>query len=444
MDITLDKSSATEASIKIMLNEADYQPKVEEKVKEYRKKANIKGFRPGKVPASLIKKMYGKSILVEELNHILSHALSDYIKSNDLKLIGDPLPKTEKNADIDLDNQKEFEFEYEVGLVDDFEYQIPKEVTDYEIEVSDEVIDENIENIRIQHGKMTNPEKVAEGDFIYGDLKQIDGDIERSTVISTTEIDEKEKKQFIGSQLDDVIIFDIRKTFKDDSIIALVLDKKKEEVADVKGDFSFKITKINRREPADMDQSFFDAILGKDTVKTEAEFRDKVKESLETNYKRESDQLLTKNIQEKVIEKTEIDIPDNFFKKWLLAVNKDKVKEEDIEKDYDKYVKELKWTLISNKIAEENDIKVENEEVKGKAGQLIMNYLQSSGMPAEQLGENLDKFVENYLHAEEGKNYMNIYEQVKNEKTIDLIKDKTNLKQKKVSMDEFKELSLSK
>ena len=444
MDITLDKSSATEASIKIKLNEADYQPKIEEKVKEYRKKANIKGFRPGKVPASLIKKMYGKSILVEELNHILSHALSDYIKNNDLKLIGEPIPKSDKNADIDLDNQKEFEFEYEVGLVDDFEYHIPQEVTAYTIEIDDKIIDENIESIRIQHGKMTNPEEVKEGDFIYGDLKQIDGEIERSTVISTTEIDEKERKQFIGSKAGDEIIFDIRKTFKDDSIIALVVDKKKEEVADIKGDFSFKITKINRREPAELDQTFFDAIFGKDTVKSEAEFRDKVKDSIETNYNRESDQLLTRNLQEKVIEQTEIDIPDSFFKKWLLAVNRDKITEENIEKDYDQYVKELKWRLISNKIAEENDLKVENQEVKEKAGQMIISYLQSSGMPPEQLGENLDKFVDNYLHAEEGKNYMNIYEQVKNEKTINLIKEKTDIKQKKVSLEEFKEKSLSK
>ena len=171
MEITLNKKSSTEATIKITLKEADYQPKVEEKVKDFSKKANIKGFRQGKVPASVIKRMYGKTILVDEINHILTHSINDYIKENKINVLGDPLPDLEKTGSIDWDNQKDFDFEYNIGMVEEIPYDISKKqkVTEYQIKVDDDTLNDTLENIKNQFGKMTNPEESAEGDILFGE-----------------------------------------------------------------------------------------------------------------------------------------------------------------------------------------------------------------------------------------------------------------------------------
>lgn len=440
MDITLDKNSATEASIKIKLTEADYRPGVDKKIKEYSKKVNIKGFRPGKVPSALIKKMYGKSILVEELNHLLSHSITDYIKDNKIKIIGDPLPNSEKSEDIDWDNQKEFEFEYEIGLVDDFTYNLSKKIVKYDITVDEKTINETIENIRKQYGSTINAESSEENDYLYGELSQVDGDIQRETVIALFEVDEKARKKFIGVKPGEEIKFDIRKTFKEDRVIGLVLDKKPEEAKEIKGDFLFKVTKIDRRVPAELNQEFFDQLFGKDAVKTEKEFKEKIAANLKENYNRESENYLNQQIREKLVAETEIELPDNFLKKWLKATNKS-ITDEQIEREFDEYVKDLKWSLIRNEIGEDHKIEVDNEQIVDRAKLMIKDYLGSSGMPIEQLEGSLDQFADNYLKAEDGKNYMNTYEQVKNEKTLEVIKAEMNITEKKISADEFQKLA---
>ncbi|MGK7395258.1 MAG: trigger factor [Candidatus Cyclobacteriaceae bacterium M3_2C_046] len=442
MDITLDKNSATEASIKIKLSEDDYKPSVQKKLKEYSKKANIKGFRPGKVPVSLMNKMYGKSVLVEELNHILTHSLNDYINENNLKLLGDPIPKEEKAGEIDFDTQKEFEFEYEVGLADEFSYQFPENLDYYEIEVDEKQIEETLENIRNQHAKTENPEISEAGDYLNGDLNQVNGDIERSTAISIDEVVESERAKFIGMKVNDEIVFDIRKTFEKDSVIAMLLDKPEAEIKDYEGEYSFKINLINRRIPAEINQEFFDGIFGPDQVKTEAELRDKIEENIKESYKQESEYLLQKTIKDKLVADTEIELPNKFLKKWLLKTDQ-KLTAEEVDKEYENFKKDMKWNLIKNKIAEENDIKVEHEEINERAKALIANYFQQSGLSAQQMGDQLDAFAQNYLQAENGKNYMNLQEQLKNEKVISHVREKVSLNEKKVDMEEFKKLAMN-
>ena len=198
MEITLNKKSSTEATIKITLKEADYQPKVEEKVKDYSRKANIKGFRPGKVPTSLIRKMYGKSILVDEINHILTHSINDYIKEQKINVLGDPLPDLEKTQAIDWENQKDFDFEYNIGMVEDIPYDISKKqkVTSYEIKVDDKNIDETLENIQSQFGKMTNPDESAEGDILFGALASEALEIDEKTTLDLSKLKKKDLKKF--------------------------------------------------------------------------------------------------------------------------------------------------------------------------------------------------------------------------------------------------------
>lgn len=442
MDIKLDKSSSTEASIKIRLDEADYQPRVDQKIKEYTKKANIKGFRPGKVPSTLIKKLYGKSLLVEELNEMLVKSLNDYIKDNDIRIIGEPLPKTEKAENIDWENQKEFEFEYEIGLIADFNYNLDKKATHYEVAVDEATVNETVENLKMQYGKTINPEVSEDGDYLYGELKQKDGDIQRETVIALFEVDKKARDKFIGVKPSDVIEFDIRKTFAEPRIIGLVTGKKTEEAAELKGLFTFTVNKIDRRVPAEMNQEFFDRMFGKDQVKTEEEFKEKVAENLRKSYEQEAHYALVNDIRSKILEDTAVELPETFLKKWLKATNA-AIDDETLDKEFAAYAKELKWSIIRNKIAEDLQIKVEREDLEEKAKAIVGDYLRSSGMPPQFIEENIDKFAENYLKGDDGKNYMNLYDKVKEEKTIEAIKERFRIEKKTVAVDEFRKTVLN-
>ena len=438
MDIQLDKKSATEASIKITLNEADYQPKVEEKVKEYRRKANIKGFRPGKVPEGMIRKMYGKAILVEEINELLSKSVNDYIKENELRILGDPLPNTEEAESIDWDTQKEFKFTYDIGMPADFQYELSDKVKieAYEIEVDDKVMEETLDNLKQQFGKMTNPDASEAGDMLYAEIKSEDGSVENTGTIAIEDIAEKEQKKFIGLKKGDTVSFDIQKTFKDETAIAQATGKNADEAKELSGTYTLTVQNVNRREPAELNQELFDKIFGKDEVKSEEEFIQKVKETIGENYNREAENYTSKKIQDTLLKNTTIELPDEFLKRWLLVANQGKVTPADIEREYDMYTHDLRWNLIMNRISEENDIKVEHEDVMNTVKDMIRQQLAGSGMAGME--DNLDAFAQNYIQGENGQNYMKVHNQVRSEKVMDAIREKITIEKKKVSAEEFR------
>jgi trigger factor len=441
LDITLDKQTNTDASINIKLQEADYQPKVESKLKEYSKKAQIKGFRPGKVPPSLIKKMYGKSVMVDEINQLLIDAVNNYIKENKLPIVGEPLPDTEKAESIDWETQKEFEFSYNVGLVPEFKVPVDKlDVTDYQVELSKTELNEAIDNLRKRNGESTHPETSAEGDFIYGKLKQVDGEISKEDAFISLETVKKEAlPQFVGVSKDQTLTFDIGNTFEKPETAAHVAGITTEEAEKLTGNFEFTVTDIERNEPATLNQDFFDKMLGKDKVTNEEEFRSKVQEILQENYKQGAEKRLVEQIQSQLIDNTDITLPDDFLKKWLKASN-NKVTDEVLAKEYNLYVKDLKWSLIKNKLAEENSIKVEHEEVMGKTKNMINQQFASMGM-GELPDENLTTYADNYLKAEKGKNYMNVFEQVFTDKVVEQVKSQATIKTEKLSSEEFQKLN---
>jgi trigger factor len=442
LDIQLDKKSPIEGSIKVTLKEGDYQPKVEEKIKEYARKANLKGFRPGKVPTGMIKKMYGTSIKVEEVNNVLSKSLSDYIKESELKILGDPLPDREQVKSIDWDTQKDFTFEYHVGLVDNFSYDIsPKtKVKKYKIEADKKAVEETLDNLRQQFGEHTHPEVVSEGDSVEVDITQKEGELKGEGSIKLDEVDKKEQKIFIGANVGDTLEVDLAKAIKDEAYLASLLDISAEEVKDVKGKFSITIKKVHHTEPAELNQELFEKTFGKDTVDNEKDFREKIKSTLEENYDRESEFLLERDIKNHLIEKTEIKTPDEFLKNWLIESNEGKLSREEVEKHYEDYLKDMKWDLISTRIAEDNDIKVEHSDVIGKAKEMIVEQLGGPAV-AEQLRDNLDQFANNYLQGEDGKNYMRVYNQVMFEKVIKHVKENITVTEKKVDVEEFKKLA---
>ncbi|HEX5170641.1 MAG TPA: trigger factor [Cyclobacteriaceae bacterium] len=442
MEISLDKKSNTEGLIKIKLTEGDYQPHVEEKVKDYARKANIKGFRPGKVPTGVIKRMFGKSILVDEINHILSHKLSDYIKDNNIKILGDPLPNNEKAGSIDWDAQKDFEFEYEIGMVDDFKYELSDKVKvkSYPIEVDQKVIDETITDLKKRFGKVNYPETSDVQDNLFGDLSEKDGEFRKEyAFISVEQVEKNEQKKFIGLKKEDEVEFDLEKIFSDDEAKARLLGLTAEEAKDKKGKYIFKVSTVSRVEPAELNIEFFDRVFGKDAVKTEEEFINKVRETIGDNYKRESDHFLEHNIEDHFVANTKINLPESFLKHWLKNTSEGKVTDDVLDKEFEAYKRGLLWDIVKNKIAEDNKITVEADEVKNKAKELIVAQFGGQAF-AEQIQDRLDGIADNYLANENGQNFMKLYQQLRNEKILTHIKQNINVSEKKVSVDEFKKI----
>lgn len=442
MEITLDKKNTTEGLIKIKLTAGDYQLQVDEKIRDYARKANLKGFRPGKVPNGVIQRMFGKSILVEEINQVLSTKLTDYIKENNLRIIGEPLPMTEKANAIDWETQKDFEFEYQIGMVDDFTYELsPKvKITSYPIEVEDAVIQETIDDLKKRFGKVNYPEHSSAGDTLYGELKASEGDVKRdSAMIALDKVEKKQQSLFIGLKKEDVVEFQIDKLFDDAADLAQLLDLPLEEVKNIHGTYSLTVATISQTEPASINQELFDRVFGKDTVTTEDEFIQKVKETISGNYQRETEHFLEHYVEDYFIKNTQINLPEDFLKTWLKATGEGKVTDDVIAKEFVDYTRTLKWDFIKNKIADDNKIQVEADEVKAKAREQIINQFGGPAI-AEQLQDKLDGITENYLSHENGQNFMRLYKQLRNDKIMKHINENITIVEKKVSVSEFKKI----
>jgi trigger factor len=438
LEISLDKHAANQASVKIKLNEADYQPKVDAKIKDYAKKATMKGFRPGKAPITMVKKMYGTSVLVDEINSILTSSLNDYLKAQTFKILGDPLPVIEEAANIDWDSQKEFEFKYRIGFVEDIDVDIEGvEAVSYKMDMDDKEVEDAIQNLRSQYGKMTNPEVSQENDFLYGDLKSGDGSFEKTFSMPLSAVDAGSLKQFIGLKKGDVVTFDLAKAIKEN--LAATIGVTEEEAAKLSGNFTFTVQNINRTELAELNQEFFDKLFGEGQVDSEEAMRNKVKEILSENYNKELRVFGEEKIKEKLVAKANIDLPEDFLKEWLFRANEGKVTNEQVEKEYPIYAKQLTWTLISNKIAKDNGIQAEHADVIEKTKEMIREQFASSGL-GSQMEASMDMFVDNYLKGNEGQNYMQMLTSVQNEKVLDFVREKGNLKEEVIKIDKFKEL----
>ena len=446
MNITLNKQNSTEGSLNIVLTETDYLPKVEEKVKDYSRKASIKGFRQGKVPAGVIKKMFGKSILVEEVNHLISHSISDYIKNNKLKVLGDPIPNEEKARTIDWDNQKDFEFEFQIGMVEDFKVDLSTKVKviSHPIEIDQKVIDETLTDIKRRYGKVSYPEVSEARDNLFGEISVKGSEEKKGSYISIEKIEKKEQKKFIGLKKEEVVEFEVEKALADEAERARALNLSEEEAKQAKGTYVFTVTSVSRVETAELNQELFDKVFGSEVVKTEEEFLSKIRETITENYKRETEHLLDHEIQHYFVDNTKISMPENFLKTWLKNTSAGKVTDEVLEKEFSQYKESLKWDLIKNQITEEKSITVEGDEVREKAKKQIIEQFGGESIAA-QLGSKLDDIANNFLSGQDGKgeNFMRIYNQLRHEKIMKVVKEAITINEKKVSLDEFKKIAAS-
>jgi trigger factor len=390
--------------------------------------------------------MFGKSILVEEVNHLISHSISDYIKNNKLKVLGDPIPNEEKARTIDWDNQKDFEFEFQIGMVEDFKVDLSTKVkvTSHPIEIDQKVIDETLTDIKRRYGKVSYPEVSEAQDNLFGEISVKGSDEKKGSYISIEKIEKKEQKKFIGLKKEEVVEFEVEKALADESERARALNLSEEEAKQAKGTYVFTVTSVSRVETAELNQELFDKVFGSEVVKTEEEFLSKIRETITENYKRETDHLLDHEIQHYFVDNTKISMPDNFLKTWLKNTSAGKVTDEVLEKEFSQYKESLKWDLIKNQITEEKSITVEGDEVREKAKKQIIEQFGGESIAA-QLGSKLDDIANNFLSGQDGKgeNFMRIYNQLRHEKIMKVVKEAITINEKKVSLDEFKKIAAS-
>ena len=441
MEISLDKTDKNEGLIKISLKEADYQPAVDQKVKDYRKKANIKGFRPGKVPESMIRSMYGKSLVVEEINRLVGQKLSSYLKESETNFLGEPLPNREKSDNIDWETQKDFEFEYNIGFANDFDLKIDRKLKTerYKIKIDDTVLKETVENLQRQFGEPKKAEIIEEKDFVYGSVVSSDESINKELKIDMRELEKGAWKKFRSCKGNDKVSITPKKLYKSPNLLKHQLGLTDEEYKKIKGKLAITVQKIERITEAPVDQTLFDKTFGEGAVDSLDSFNEKVKVAVSKNYASEESQFFNFKLSEQLIEKAKIVLPDNFLKNWLKGVNEE-MTDEILEKEYSTYARELRWSLIRNYIVKNKSIEIDNEEVLQEAKTLIRNQFAASGV-GEGLEDQLAALAINYLQAENGDNYMKVFGQVQNRKVMDFIESEATIKDKEVSLEAFRKLA---
>jgi trigger factor len=449
MNITKENIDALNAVVKITLSPADYLEQVEKAIKDQSKKVRMPGFRPGMVPASHIKKLYGKSILVDEINRLLSDSLNKYITEQELNILGQPLPKVDESYQPKWDFNDEFEFSFEMGIAPEIKDSFSKKdkLVHYQVLVDDETLQSRLKNIRRSYGKMTNPEKVEkDDDVIYAELVQLspDGSVFEGGISNTTSVrldlveDAKIKKSLMGLKKDDVIEIDLQKAYKKDAHrIAHLLNIEEDLAKDLVSNFRLTVKNVNRIEEADMNQEFFDKIYGEGSVNSEEAFIEKMKEELIQIMQDNADRKLQSDIYEYGVSKFSMNLPDEFLKRWLKATNEDKLSDEQIAEQYDEFAKNLRWSLIVNKIVKDNNIEIKPEEVVDLAKKRIdAQFRMYSPQPLTE--DQLNQYAINFLQNREQANQL--FEEVKTLKVFDVLKEVISLDKKEIEYSKFLEL----
>jgi len=447
MNIVKENINDLTAVLKVNISKDDYSEKVENVIKDYRKKARIDGFRPGKVPMGLIQKMYGKGILIEEVNKLISESLTNYIRDEKLNLLGEPLPNEDQTV-ADFDKETEFEFKFDVALAPELEINLTKKdkVPYYEIKVDDQLLETHTDNYARRFGEFKDVEETTDNEMLSGNFIQLNEEgnvledgIKSDDVRITIEYikDADIKKTFAGKKVGDKVTFDVRKAYPSDSEIASMLKIDKEIAKNITGDFQFDIAKVQRFDKAEINQDLYDKAFGKDVVKSDEEFKTKVIEEIKANFVRETDYRFLIDAKEKFVKKLNPELPTEFLKRWLTAVNEGKFTAEQIEEEYPKFEDDLKWQLIKDQIIRDNELKVEESEILDAAKEVTAAQFAQYGL-ANLPDEQLEQYAQEILKKDNERR--NLYEKKFEDKVVALIKDSVKLDNKEITVEDFKKL----
>lgn len=463
MNITRNNVDELNAILTVTIEKSDYQEKVDQTLADYRKKANLPGFRKGKVPMGMIKKQHGRAVLGDELNRIVSESLYKYIEEQDFEILGNPLPKNDVEIKGDFDNPDTFEFEYEIGISPKVEVKLSaRNKFEYtKVKIDKELIDKQVDDLARRYGKLISSETIGEKDLVICQLVELDdkGEIKEGGIMNNSTIslefieDKKTKKELVGKKVGDKVVVNPALVSRGKSDTASMLGVDENELENASEKFQLTVNEIKVMEPAELNQELFDKLFGEGEVKSEKELRDRIQADLVNMFDNDSDRILVRRISNKLVENTDVPLPDEFLKRWIFVSQNshnhnhdhnhdhDHITMEQVESEYDEYARSLKWQLIKNNIFKEAELKVEREEAVEYTKGLLLNQYAQYGMPAPE-DKELEASAMQVLG--DAKEAQQIYDMIAEEKLTKYFKETVKLDEKEVSYDDFVKIAQDK
>ena len=446
MKITFDCPDKINGVMTMVIEPADYQEKVEKTLKDYRKKAQVPGFRPGQVPMGMIKRQYGTAAKVDEVNRLISEKLYGYIQENKIQMLGEPLPNQEKQKPQDFEKEGDLEFVFDIAVAPEMKAELTDKdkITYYDIKVDDKLIDDQVQMYASQAGEFQQAETFSGNDTMTGELRELDekgntkegGLTNEAAMIMPAYIKEdKQRKLFDGAKKGDVITFNPKKAYPDnDAEVAALLKVQKDDVKDLASDFSYQINEIRHFQPAEINQALFDRVFGVDVVKDEKAFREKIAETIKPQLQANSDYKFLLDLRAYMEKKVgEVTFPEALLKRVMIQNNQDKGADY-VEKNFEGSIKELKWHLIKEQLVAANEIKVEEADLKAIAKDAIRQQFAQYGMSNVP-----DDVLENYAaeQLKKRENIDNFVDRAVDQKLVEKLKTVVKLTKKSVSLEEF-------
>jgi len=448
MNITRENIDELNAIVTVSIEKNDYEATVNDVLKSHRKKANMPGFRPGMVPAGLIKKMYGKAALAEEVNKLLSNSLNDYIHAENLNVLGEPLPNNEKQLPINWETDADFSFVFDLGLAPDITVNLDKQttITYYNILAGEEIVNKQLDAYAARLGENKVVDVAEEKDTIRGNFVQLDeegneleGGIKAEKVVIAIDMmkDEEIKASFLGAKAGDVIVFDPVKAYDNQHEVGHMLNISHEEAEKLTGNFSFTVIEVLHFEKAELNQDLFTKIYGEESgIATEEEFKARIKTEIEENFVQSSDYKFAIDSRDALLKEIQFSLPEAFLKRWIKTTNQ-KMTDEQIESDFDNFMIDLKWQLIKERIVKDNDLKITEEDVRSLAKEMAAAQFRQYGLNNVS-EEHLENYAEHMLKNEEERR--KLVSRKQEDVIVAAIKDKVTLDNKEISYEAFNKM----
>lgn len=447
MNISFENPDKINGQLTVTVEESDYKEDVEKTLKDYRKKANMPGFRPGQVPMGMIKRQYGPAVKMDVINNLVGRKVYDYLKENNIPMLGEPLA-SEKHDAVDLEKDAPYTFVFDIAVAPEFKIELngKNKIDYYKIQVDDKLIDQQVDSFAARMGEYVKAETFEGNDMLKGDLRELDEQgntkeggltVEAAVLMPAYIKVEEEKKKFDGAKLGDIITFNPRKAYASDVELASFLKVDKEQVKDHEGDFSYQITEISRFQNHAVNQELFDNIYGKDAVKDEKQFREKIAEGLQAQLEGESDYKFLQDVRAYAEKKVgKLEYPDELLKCIMRKNNPDK-DEAFVEKNYDESIKQLTWHLIKEQLVKAHDIKVEDQDIKEVARAAARAQFAQYGM-SNVPDEYIDNYVNDLLKKQESVDAF--IDRAVDTKLTQALKNSVKLNEKEISLDDFQKM----
>ena len=447
MNISFENPDKINGQLTVTVEESDYKEDVEKTLKDYRKKANVPGFRPGQVPMGMIKRQYGPAVKMDVINKLVGRKVYDYIKENNIPMLGEPLASENHDA-VDLEKDAPYTFVFDIAVAPEFKIELngKNKIDYYKIQVDDKLIDQQVDSFAARMGEYVKAETFEGNDMLKGDLRELDEQgntkeggltVEAAVLMPAYIKVEEEKKKFDGAKQGDIITFNPRKAYASDVELASFLKIDKEQVKDHEGDFSYQITEINRFQNHAVNQELFDNIYGKDAVKDEKQFREKIAEGLQAQLEGESDYKFLQDVRAYAEKKVgKLEYPDELLKRIMRKNNPDK-DEAFVEKNYDESIKQLTWHLIKEQLVKAHDIKVEDQDIKEVARAAARAQFAQYGMSNVPDGY-IDNYVNDLLKKQESVDAF--IDRAVDTKLTQALKNAVKLNEKEISLDDFQKM----